>query len=369
MEKSSVSRHSQKTQSVCLRRRNLLAEAVHEAFYEHYPLILSPDVIWLTIAQGLAHHVRQDPGKMRKYFVDFKDRKTIVISRPDFIKGSPDNDWPSVFPEFAKAIGDFIGHSAVENMTCNFSTTGSTERIASQITMMDTVQHYFEYDMRCGCGIPQIGLRGTVDDWQKLRAKAETLRRFELDWWLKELLPVLDHFITAAGHKPDKRFWRSICNFSGASGFNGDPITGWLQVFFPYSNASSPRHGAKTKDGKAPRMTRNEDGLKQYRKAYKTRVTAATYKRNGWQDTGCGYGLELKNIPPGLCSAPFRYMDHLSGQSSEMAFFGGISCLVQHPKNLALEPTRYWVGCCGIGETERIKNFVRVRILPSISAI
>eukprot|EP00808_Paulinella_micropora_P027826 g78818.t1 len=32
-------------------KQNLLAKAVHGAFFGHHPLILSPDIIWLTIAQ------------------------------------------------------------------------------------------------------------------------------------------------------------------------------------------------------------------------------------------------------------------------------------------------------------------------------
>eukprot|EP01050_Picozoa_sp_SAG11_P018076 SAG11_NODE_2680_length_3104_cov_1.455241_2_plen_105_part_00 len=41
-------------------KQNLFAKAVHAAFYGHHPLVLSPDVIWLTIAQGLANHVDQN---------------------------------------------------------------------------------------------------------------------------------------------------------------------------------------------------------------------------------------------------------------------------------------------------------------------
>jgi len=267
--------------------KNLLAEAVHQAFYKHYPLILSPDIIWLAIAQGFANHVNQDPEKVRKHFVDFKGKETITISRPEFVKGSPLNDWPSVFPEFAQAIGGFIGKDAVEMVTCNFSTSGPTERIVSQITLMDTVQHYFEYEMVCGCGIPSIGLRGTNEDWKSIRAKAEKLQRFGLEWWLKELLPVLDQFVNAAQGKQDTKFWRAICNFSGASGFNGAPISGWLQVFFPYLNASGPsdygfsssKH-LKSKDLKTKRkLAQNTDGIGQYWKSYKSGVTATTYKK------------------------------------------------------------------------------------------
>jgi len=328
------------------KKKNLFAEAVHKAFYKHYPLILSPDIFWLTIAQGLANHVNQDPEGMRKAFVDFKGKETITISRPEFVKGSPRNDWSSVFPEFAQAIGGFIGKDAVEMVTCNFSTSGPTERIVSQITLMDTVQHYFEYEMVCGCGIPSIGLRGTVEDWKNVRAKAEKLKRFGLEWWLKELLPVLDQFVKAAQDRHDAKFWRAICNFSGASGFNGAPISGWLQVFFPYLNASGASFGRKSKDGKIKdgpkRSLRVNKGLDEYWKSYKSGITAATYQRNGFGDTGCGFGVDLEDIPPSLSSAPFKYIDIPSGSVYNMAFLGGITALVQHSESLALEPVVGW---------------------------
>jgi len=318
---------------------------VHQAFYKHYPLILSPDIIWLTIAQGFANHVSQDPEKVRKQFVDFKGKENITISRQDFVKGSPSNDWPSVFPEFAQAIGGYIGKDAVEMVTCNFSTSGPTERIVSQIALMDTVQHYFTYSMLCGCGIPSIGLRGTVEDWKSIRAKAEKLERFGLDWWLKELLPVLDQFVNAAQGKEDTKFWRAICNFTGLSGMPGDPISGWLQVFFPYLNSAvSEGDESNTKDLKTRRKLRdNKDGIGQYWKSYKSGVTAATYQKRGFgYDTGCGHGIKLENIPPSLSSAPFKYIDLLTKTTYDMAFMGGIVSLVQHSETLALEPTVGW---------------------------
>src|SRR5262245_60151390 len=36
-----------------------LASAVHLAFSEHRPLVLSPDVLWITLAEGVAAHIRQ----------------------------------------------------------------------------------------------------------------------------------------------------------------------------------------------------------------------------------------------------------------------------------------------------------------------
>ena len=117
-------------------RCNLLAEAVHQAFYNHYPLKLSPDVIWLTIAQGFANHVDQNAERLRSKFVDFQGKKTLELRCVDFVKGSPDNDWASVFPAFSRMIASSIGQNTVDLIECNFSTTGPVERIVSHITLM-----------------------------------------------------------------------------------------------------------------------------------------------------------------------------------------------------------------------------------------
>ena len=44
-----------------------LLSAVARAFGEHRPLVLSPDVVWLTIAQGVAQHVRLNAESLRGF--------------------------------------------------------------------------------------------------------------------------------------------------------------------------------------------------------------------------------------------------------------------------------------------------------------
>ena len=53
---------------------------------------------------GLAHHVDQNADDLRDKFVDFEGKKELVVIRDDFVKGSPDNDWEGVMPEFAEQI-------------------------------------------------------------------------------------------------------------------------------------------------------------------------------------------------------------------------------------------------------------------------
>eukprot|EP00730_Choanoeca_flexa_P003755 TRINITY_DN11492_c6_g3_i3.p1 TRINITY_DN11492_c6_g3~~TRINITY_DN11492_c6_g3_i3.p1 ORF type:complete len:376 (+),score=74.18 TRINITY_DN11492_c6_g3_i3:67-1194(+) len=210
--------------------RNMLAEACTMAFFKHYPLVLSPDVIWLAIMQGFAKHVDANAEKLRSQFVDFEGKKELIVRRDNFVKGSPDNDWAGVFPEFCSQIGSFVGEPLVQTMEADFTTTTPGSKVASQITIMDTVKHYFKYTMMCGCGIPSITLKGTAEDWIKVREKAIQLKRFDLDWWLSELLPVLDQFVAAAEGKADRDFWRSVVNVHGGSGMVTGPMTGWMQV-------------------------------------------------------------------------------------------------------------------------------------------
>ena len=83
---------------------NSLLAAVHRAFQDHRPLSLSPDMIWVTLCQGLATHVAENRQALRDRFVSFQGKRPITIRRDDFVKGAPDNPWPEVFSEFSDAI-------------------------------------------------------------------------------------------------------------------------------------------------------------------------------------------------------------------------------------------------------------------------
>eukprot|EP00045_Choanoeca_perplexa_P015951 m.207940 g.207940 ORF g.207940 m.207940 type:complete len:382 (+) comp17125_c2_seq2:1449-2594(+) len=305
--------------------RNMLAEAVNLAFYEHYPLVLTPDVIWLAIMQGLGKHVDANAEELRSKFVDFKGKADLVVTRPEFEKGSADNDWPSVFPEFCSKIGAFVGEEMIQVFEADFTTTTATSKIASQITIMDTVKHYFNYIVMMGCGIPSITLKGTPDDWQKVREKASKLKAFDMDWWLSELLPVLDQFVAASQGEVDRDFWRSVCNISGASGMISGPMTGWLQVFFPYLNNSE----------------KSTYGLGAYKQSYKAKINVTNFEARGFSN-GCGSGIQMKNIPPSLSKAPFTLQDLRDGQKYDMLFMSGITGVIQYPDTLALEPIITW---------------------------
>ncbi|EOD18733.1 hypothetical protein EMIHUDRAFT_470197 [Emiliania huxleyi CCMP1516] len=308
---------------------------------------------------GVANHVDQNAEGLRDRFVSHEGKEEIVIERPSFVKGSPHNDWEGVFPEFAEKIAAKTKGGVAELAQCDFSTTTPVERVVSQITLMDTVQHYFQYTMCCGCGFPSITLTGTPADWERVRSKAAALRSYDLDWWLDALLPALDHFVQAAHGRPDLDFWRSLCHINTGTSFPVyEPVTGWLQVFFPYLLAPGFDDGFgrgggfdEAKGGVAKKKLRRNGGLANYAESFASKVNAANFgaqrrsgssSRDSWNPPeGTGDGVKLELFPPGLSSAPFTYKDAMTGLQHKMAFYGGSSCLVQHTDG-DLEPKVGW---------------------------
>lgn len=217
-------------------------EAVRYAYANHRNLTISPDMIWLMITQEFAIHVDENSDSLRHYFVDFNGKKVLQVRRDEFIKGSPGNNWEGVFPEFTTQIGEYTGETLLSTALVNFSTTGKAEKAAMEVTLMDAMSSYFIYVvMTITCGIPEITLEGTTKDWETLRDKAMALGQYDLQWWTKELKPVLDQFVDASKGKVDKEFWSHIYDIEyrmeggGCGGATrAEYVTGWINKFFPY---------------------------------------------------------------------------------------------------------------------------------------
>jgi hypothetical protein len=207
-----------------------LLAAVHHAFAEHRPLVLSPDAVWLTIAQGVAHHVRLHAEALRSRLVRHDGCKMLTV-RFDTI---PDTaaDWAAIIEAFRGLIADDLGAGLARLMTCDFSTSGLAERVASEIVLMDAASSYYDYTVACVCGIPEITLTGTAADWRAIRARIDVIAELDLGWWTASLLPLLDRLVAAADGRPDPAFFRGIYKPRAAYGW--DRITGWIARLYPY---------------------------------------------------------------------------------------------------------------------------------------
>jgi hypothetical protein len=300
---------------------NSLAQAAHDAFYMHQPLVLSPDAVWVTLAQGFAQHVGLNAEVLRHRFVQHTGKKKLVVERPDFFLGQP-NPWPEAFAAFSEQIAEHVGKMR-DLVVADFSTTGPIERAASEVVLMDAFQAYFEYEMMCGCGIPSVTLLGTPEDWRSVRRRAAMLSELGLEWWTEPLLPVLDEMVrTAEGHV-DAGFWRSFFRYQSGSG--PSELTGWILLFFPYLEEVE---GNRT-------SLRANPYLRGWEKAFRT-----ADNRKSWIRTPEGPGLHA--IPSSLASAPVNFVDVRDNSKHPIRFVAGLFGVTQDPKTLALAPEFGW---------------------------
>lgn len=210
---------------------NNFMAAINTAYDAHLPLILSPDMLWLTIAHGVSQHINNNAEELRHQFVNHEGKKKIEVFEDSFIKGDPGNNWQHMFGQFSNEISEYIGKKR-DLIVSDFSTTGPVELAASEVVLMEAMQKYFSYECTTCCGIPQITLLGTKADWVGIQNKVRAISEFGLDWWVKELEPIVDEFIRASDGNANKSFWQNIYKEGGGSG--GPYLSGWSVSLFPY---------------------------------------------------------------------------------------------------------------------------------------
>ncbi len=281
---------------------NSFFNGMYQAYAGHHPFVLSPDMIWLLISQGFARHVNANPEKMREFFVDFSDKLTLTVeTNKDLFENS--TAWEKIFPQFTSQIAQHTGEELINTLTSDFSTTTATEKIASQITIMEAMEPYFEFVViYVICGIPEITLQGTTEDWQNILERTRKLAKYDLTWWTSELEPILKEFVKASKGNISKNFWRNMFKYHSQKKY-GAPniIDGWIVKFFPYD-----------KDGK-------QNNLKEL--------------------------IGSNSLPEEIVKVDLKYIktDGIGTEETMLELWAGFIGLEQNPVTFALTPQISWM--------------------------
>lgn len=174
---------------------NSFIAAVHQAFAEHRPLLITPDAFWMHIAQGFAQHINNNAERLRYQFVNHSSKRELKVVLERLLDNQ---DWQKAVELWSKQIDENVKADIADLMVCDFSTTTAIIRTASQVVMMDALKQYFDYRLYAVCGIPWITVRGTVDDWKKIRERVEIIGQYDLEWWTNRLLPICDTPLVSA---------------------------------------------------------------------------------------------------------------------------------------------------------------------------
>lgn len=303
------------------------------AFAHHRHLSLAPDHFWLLITQAVSQHVGAHEEELRDRFVSHAGTNELVVYVDHFVLHG-NNDWSQPVDLLTHQIRGNCKPGVADMCVSDFSTTTGDERVACMMTLMKTTENYFEYTMVTRCGIPSVTLEGTLNDWAILRHRAEDLintlclPQFA-STWLATLLPVLDALYASARGGVEgvvAEFWQNFVKQGSASG-TGTCITGWINVFFPYTGR-----------GKQNPM-----------------LNAHNWGTANWVDTpelmgGCGrltlasttskpLGLQVEEFPGGVVKVPvkWKYMQTLI----PLQFCSGFLGVSQN--NLTLRPEIGWM--------------------------
>lgn len=299
-DSSVVIAHTRKTRPL-VESNHPFFQSMYRAYADHRPFELSPEALWLLICQGFSLHVNNNAEELRHLFVDFEGKQTLMASGNGISLDNPNSPWESVFPQFTSQIAAYTGQELIDVLSADFSTSTPASRVASQITVMESMKAYFDYVITI-CGIPQVILHGTPDDWQSVIDRTEFLRQYKLDWWVDEMLPVLRKIKLASEGEVDKAFWRSMFKWHELKHeMCGDPETladGWIVKFYPY-NHYKDRNSLK--------------GL--YDGAY--------------------------DLPPELSMVPVTF-DGGDGEGVELTLWAGFVGIAQDPETFALRPEIGW---------------------------
>ena len=284
-----------------------LIAATHLAFSQHKPLVLSPDIIWISILQGFAQHVNCNAEELRDKFVSHKGKQTIKVGVGGVFSQSPESAWDKVIEALSDALSDRLG-SKHDNLVSDFTTTGITARLASQVTLLDAFQAYFEYRVYCICGIPEITIEGELSDWVRLREKVDFLDDYDLDWWLPDVKNIADHFVRAYKGDVDLDHWQNI--YKRADAYGGDQMNGWILKLIPY-----------LKDFGSGSFSRRNPLLED-----DTWVEPEEAQGYG-VFRSLGNSVTARELPSGLSMAPFILVEDKDGREVEisMQLLGGFT--------------------------------------------
>ena len=214
-----------------------LVSATRLAYLEHRPLVLSPDMLWLTIAQGLAHHLRDHPRDAAE-LESADSAPQLLMQRDDFIAGSPENPWGDLIDDVSLQLASLFPNLR-DLMQAGFSTTSHHDRFAMDVALLEAVKPEIEISLRVACGIPEVTLEGEPGDWAHLEERIGRLSDYGLGWWVERLRPLARQWRRASVGKVDRKFWQRMFTTKQACIFEQEPdeegMDGWVTQLFPYT--------------------------------------------------------------------------------------------------------------------------------------
>jgi len=218
------------------------------AYNNHLPLKIRPDDIHLALQLIFSTTITNNKDKLRSLFVDMdnQEKKLIEIELNHF-------DFTLILQSFRNEIkSNMLNKEFSDKFSTNYSTTNHIISNSSGSLLMNASKEYFTYKMYLSCGIPEIIMTGTNEDWIKLNDFYHYMKNlFIKEYDLLELIPwfenfdhVMNMFIelsrkdsTDLSQTDYAKFWSRVITYTPYGSGNDQKLGGWIRLFFPYNTS------------------------------------------------------------------------------------------------------------------------------------
>lgn len=214
---------------------SLFMQALHASFADHVPFTLSPEAAWYLVAHEVAVHIRLNQDLYRGHFTSSSGKDTIHVRDDSLVYGSSENLWGRSINKVREPMAAKVPQATIDLMLPQFSTSSFESDTALLVLFLDMVANYYGLEWHTLCGIPEVRVEGSPEDWRTIVNHAEMAEREfpGLRPYFHDLLPVLREISTTqAGAEPDPGFWNSFYKYGGGSG--GPYINGWITSFLAH---------------------------------------------------------------------------------------------------------------------------------------
>ncbi|HLP12531.1 MAG TPA: DUF4419 domain-containing protein [Flavobacteriales bacterium] len=307
------------------------------SYGDHRPLKLTPDMMWLLILQGVSVHVNENHEQLKKVLFKNQTPQTIVV-RNDSLNFKKPDEWKKLTHDFTAAVEKYTKTNMRSFFSQEFSTTSALEKTVYDITLLEAVKKSFKYVGMSGCGIPHIRLGGTRADWQKIYDNLDELNALGLNFWVKEIKPIMQEFLNACDGKVDLKFWNSI--FKEELYYGTHNLSGWIIKFFPY--------------------IKNYVEFKKAEPEMGITTLISKYVKNPYLEgeTYLLSGLQTDDLPSGISTVEMVWEQHDLKTGKFMAkvpltLRGGFVGIIQDAKTLELSTCINWAIC----DTVKMREF------------
>ena len=216
-------------------QKSAFIDLVALAYARHYAMEISPDDIWLLILDGFRLHVKSNSDSLKDRFVGPDVDTEIKVFANHLTMESTHEEWFGVIADFFDNLQEKLPPETGAPLRTKFSTTSPVDYNISRSMVMAIASEYYTYFAYTLCGIPQIRINGTKEDWSLLKDSFNKLAsRLDMEWWSQQLNPILDEFVKAFDGNSSIAFWKNIYKLYEPKGCENPKFNGWFSKFYPY---------------------------------------------------------------------------------------------------------------------------------------